>query len=511
MTAGLLTLTFAIGAPPAPIGLQKGDEFTFVGTITEAVERPANRFRRSHAIQLRVFVLDRQENWADVAVLTRLARIDDAVTGAVAPVTGAGPEKNSPPSVQLDIVRVHADGTVHLLTPTGSPLKLAADTPARGLPLLPLDAFAASEFGVFPPHPPRNNAGEPWTVAAGNRPAETWQAKEFRFVNAERCQSLIMNQKSADWEKSVGQTAWHRADEVWVSTQDGTARKVHRVIRQRDGNAAAPSAWVEVQYELKEETHLSDRLFDRARRDFEVAYTALADVAMLLPNAAKLNPKTFETRLARLDDHLKETDAASPYREAMLAARRALDAARRGESVAPVAPTPVPIPMAVPARSQWPEEGQVAPDIKAGSFRLSEQKGKPVVLVFFRPGGETTDLSLAIADALEKKYAGKAVVVPLAVFGEVAAAVKARDRLKFTVPVYDGSAAVSAYGIETVPRFALIDTAGKVRWAFSGVGAETGFLLKEEVDRLIPPASPTGAGGITPPIGLQLPPIVPRP
>ena len=46
------------------------------------------------------------------------------------------------------------------------------------------------------------------------------------------------------------------------------------------------------------------------------------------------------------------------------------------------------------------------------------------------------------------------------------------------------SAAIS-YGVTTVPRFALIDKLGQVRWTFTGIGAETGFLVREEVDRLV--------------------------
>jgi hypothetical protein len=460
-----------------------------------------------------VFVLDRQENSADVAVLTRLTRTDDVVSGAVGIVTGNSPEKSTPPSVRLDVVRVYADGSVHLLVPSGPPpFKFAADTPARALPPLPLDGFSASEFGVFPPRAPRNNRGEPWNVTAtGNRPVETWQAKEFQFVNAERCQLLLMNQQSDDWAKPVGgQTSWHRADAVLVSTQDGTARKVHRVIRQREGRSEAPSAWVEVKYELKEQTQLSGRTFDHARVDCGVAYNALAEATQLRPDVAKLSAKTFETRLANLDFQLEKMDRTNPFREALLAARRAIDAARRGEA-APVSPNPSPPAIPPQTRSLWPEAGQAAPDFKAGTFQLAAQRGKPVVLVFFRPGGETTDLSLAVADALDRRYAGKVVVTALCVFADSSAGVKDRDRLKFTIPVYDGSAAASSYGVETAPRFALIDTDGKVRWVFTGVGAETGFLLKEQVDRLVTPASQTSVNGTTAPIGLPLPPIVSRP
>ncbi len=510
VTAGLFALTLAIAAPPAT-GLQRGDEFTFTGTVAEVVNRVPDFFRRNHNLELRVLVLDRQENWADAVVLTRLQRTEDAVAGAVGAVTGAA-AKDFPPSVRLDLVRIHADGTVHLLTPPGPPpLKLAVTTPARGLPPIPLDAFAASEFGIFPPATPRNDDDETWTVTPpGNRPPQRWKAEKFEFINAERCRLLIGNQMSANWEKPIGgQTSWHRADAVWVSTQDGTARKVHRVIQHRDGIAEAPAAWVEVKYELKDQSRLNGQTFDRTRRDVELAYAALTDAATLAPDAVRLGPKTFENRLVKLDAQLEVTDMASPYREAMQAARRMLDDGRNGKTAA-IQSTAVGPVIAV-TRFVTPEVGQLATDFTAGTFRLAEQQGKPVVLVFFRPGGETTDLSLAIAGALEKRYSGKLIVVPLAVFGDVATGAKARDRLKLTIPLYDGTKAVPVYGVETAPRFFLIDGAGKIRWTFTGVGAETGFLLKEQADRLVSPASPNSAGGIINGGAPVLPPIVPRP
>ena len=97
MSAGLLTtvLIFAspVGAGPAPTGLKKGDEFTFVGTVVEVVDRPTRRFRRDHSLELRVFVLDQTENWRDVAVLTKLHRLADVVAGPAGDLTGRAPVK----------------------------------------------------------------------------------------------------------------------------------------------------------------------------------------------------------------------------------------------------------------------------------------------------------------------------------------------------------------------------------------------------------------------------------
>lgn len=517
MTGGFLALALLCpAAPPEPSGLAKGDELTFVGTVEEAVDRPGNRFRRAQKLDIRVLVLEKSEAWADVAVLTLLRRTDDAVAGAVGSITGGAPERAAPPAARLDLVRVHADGTVHLLLPVGPPpLPLDAKTPARTLPASPLDNSAPFEFGMFPPRPPRSAPDEPWAVASAdpNRPAETWQAQGTAAVTAERCTLLIMNQQHANWAKPVGgRPAWHRADAAWVAL-DGTARKVHRVVRHRDGLAAELAAWVEVKYELKDQTRVIGRTFDRYRRDVETAFAAAADVAPFLPNAAKHGPKLFETRMAKLDAYLAaEPDASSPYREAVLAVRRQLDAARRGETVTKAAPAAIGIgPGVAPKRTVWPEPGRVAADFTAGPFRLAESRGKPAVLVFFKPGGETTDLALAVADALHQKHGTRAAIVPLAIWGDTAAGLKDRDRRKLTVPIYDGAQAETAFGVESVPRFVVIDGGGVVRWTFAGVGAETGYSVREQLERLLPAAPPNAPAGttLTPAPGTGVP--LPRP
>ena len=508
MTGGFLALALLCPSaePPPPAqpeaGLQKGDELTFTGTVEEAVDRPGNRFRRSQKLEIRVLVLEKSEARADVAVLTLLRRTDDAVAGAVGTITGGAVEKTTPPAARLDLVRVHADGTAHHLLPVGAPpLTFDARTPARTLPTVPLDTFSPFEFGMFPPRPPRSAPDKPWTVASAdpNRPAETWQAQGTEPVTGERCALLVMNQQHPNWAKPIGgKSAWHRADAVWVSTLDGAARKVHRVIRHRDGLANEPAAWVEVKYELKDQTRAIARTFDRYRRDVETAFSTAAEVSPFLPDAVKHGPKMFETRLQKIDAYLAESDPSSPYREAVQAVRRQLDAARRGETVSKAAPTPLILsPVAVPKRPAWPEPGQLAPDFTAGSFRLTEARGKPAVLVFFKPGSDTTDLALAVADALRQKYGERVSVVPLAVWANVAAGEKDRDRRKLTVPIFDGAQAETAYGVESVPRFAVIDAAGLVRWTFSGVGAETGHSAREELDRLFTATSPNRAGGIT--------------
>lgn len=508
MVGGFLALALLApcAEPARAVGLQKGDELTYTGTVSEGANRVGNRFRRAHALEIRVLVLESSDRWADAAVLTVLRRSDDAVSEAVGDLTGKTRTQPAPPLVRLDLVRVHADGTAHALFPVGPPpLALDAKTPARGLPVLPLDCFAPFEFGMFPPRAPRGTAGEPWTVACADlaRGAETWQETKTEFVTGERCALLVMNQSHANWEKPVGgKSAWHRADAVWVSTFDGTARKIHRVIRHRDGIEADLAAWVEVKFEVKDRGRVIGRTFDRARHDIETAFAAASDAAPFLADASKHGARTFESRIQKLDAHLSDSAAPSAYREAVVAVRRQLEAAKRGQ---PVSKVTAPLgPVALPKQSAWPEVGAPAPDFATGRFKLSAQRGNPVVLVFYKPESETAPLALAIADALHDKHGPRAAIVPLAVWAEQPARIGG-------APVYDGSRAELVYGVESVPRFAVLDARGVVKWSFAGAGAETGFAVNEQLERLLPATGPSSATGTLGPSGTGTRPRGPLP
>jgi hypothetical protein len=463
-------------APPDGPKLQRGDEFAYAGTVSEAVDRPGTRLRRSHEISVRVFVLECSPTWADAAVLTLVRRKDDApVAGALPEVTGNKRDDRSPPAARLDLVRIHANGIVHPIAPLGpAPLRFTADTPAQALPTPPLDTFAPCEFGMFAP---RTKAGD-----------DSWHTAGYDFTHSERCVHLRRVEHAPDWDfPRGGQISWHRADDVWLSG-NGMARMVKRSIRQRDGIAEHPAVRIELALELKEQGRPIGRMYDRYRSDIEAAYFAMSELGPLVKDAARLGPEPFKQRITRLDAHLESNTPNTPFREAVLAVRRQLEAARRGEAVA------IPISSAMPISPRIATVGHAAPEIRSGEFTLSAAQGTPVVLVFFMPGRETAEPSMKIAEAVQKKFGAKARVAAFAVF--------APARTGSPIPVHDGTPAVESYSIETFPRFFVVDAAGVLKWTFAGVGNETGFLVREQVENLLAPpvatGSPTGPAVVRP-------------
>ena len=332
-TAGFLLLCFGPAAPPAAVAVppyqpKRGDEWTYRGTVVET-----DRTQRRHDLEVRALVLDRTGRYADVAVLTLLRRRDDIVSAAVPAVTGQSRDARSlPPAVRLDLVRLSPDGTARLLAPPAKlPLALNDRTPTTAGPYV--SDFLQSDFGLFFPRPTGVLAsGRTWPCpdSAGSRVGQRWAAGGEDFVAGERC--LPVTLVPPDGVASASSCA----ATVWLSTLDGSVRRVRVSGDLRhgrpDGVPRNPCS-TEVGYELYDRAHVLGREFDRCRRDIDVAYAFGADLGGLLPNAAKLGAKPFEMRVARLDDYLRETPDDSPYREAVRAVRRRLDAARKGEAV----------------------------------------------------------------------------------------------------------------------------------------------------------------------------------
>jgi len=316
----LLSLAASPESPP-PFRPARGEDWTFRGTVTEAIQRLDVRFRRKHDVEVRVFTLESKAEFADFAILTMLRRSDDLVSEALPAVSGTAERSETPPAVRLDLVRTFADGSAVLLLPDARlPLMLNDRTPVTTLPVVPLDAFASFEFGVVPPR--------------------GWSPTAEEFVTGERCVPVSQTRQSPNWtEPRGGQTAVQMTETAWLSPRDGTVRRVHRRIVQRDGFRTDAAVAIETKLEADAQTRILGREFETVRKEIEFAYAHSVELAAQLPLAVKLGSRPFEARLLIIDDYLRLNRASTPYREAVLAIRRRLDAARNGAAAPAAFPT----------------------------------------------------------------------------------------------------------------------------------------------------------------------------
>ena len=319
--AGILLLCLSAPVDAVPqLRPVRGDEWTYRGTVSESVSRLDLRFRRKHEVEVRVLALEVHPDYADLAVLTLLRRADDLVSQAVPAVTGTV-ETDAPPAVRLDLIRLYEKGTAVLLLPPATwPLVLNDKSPVTTLPMVPLESFTSFEFGVLPPHG--------WTAGAGE------------YVAGERCVPMAQTRQSLNWdEPRGGQTAVQIVEQTWLSTRDGSVRKLHRKIVNRDGFRTEPAVTVETTLEVDSQTRVLGREFERYSQEIEFAYAYGRELVGWLPNAARMGPQPFEARLRLVNDFLRDRRVGTPYREAVLSVRRRLEAARNGEA----APVPSPI------------------------------------------------------------------------------------------------------------------------------------------------------------------------
>lgn len=465
---------------------RRGLEAVYRGEVVEEVHRPGREFRRQHQLEVRVICVGNQGRWADLAVVTRLRRQDDGLKESILGIVQTGDREECRALMHIDWLRLYSDGQVRQLLPEGPPPLIFSDkTPTRELLAPPVDSFPLGEWWMFAPTADWR-AGEVSRWSGGW--LERWEQLPSESVHGERCSVWRMR---LEGELEAGAEVWHRQDILWVATQDGISRKVKRRIERRNGRHALPWAWVQTHYELVTMAPVGGRRWERLRRDLDVAYCALRDATARAPFAGQLGPRLFEQRLARLEACLADGDAADPYRELLLAAQQALEAAQRGQrTVAREEISPMPV--------RWPQIGETAPDISIGKQRLASWQGQVVLLIFLAAEGETTELTLAITHALQQRYGHQAAILPLLVWGHKAAAEQLLQRRHWKLNLYDGQTAAQRYTVTTVPRFLLLDKQGIVRWSFSGVGPEVGYLIQTQLQRLLTashcPVSPDSPG-----------------
>jgi hypothetical protein len=266
---------------------------------------------------------------------------------------------------------------------------------------------------------------------------------------------------------------------VCVSPTDGLVATFTRTLVRREGTERVGS--VVTTLELQSCVKLGVK-YRETRAEVEAAWAFAAEYDQLRASRAKADV---------LDAHRREVVRFAELRASGTSFRPAVDAVLR-KFEANAAP-PVTVRAAPPTATVSPTVGKPAPDFACadvdkptGRVRLSGVRGKPAVVVFFKPGSETSEDTLTLCEALFRAYGDKVSVIPLSLGGELQAASKQRAALKYGVPVYDGADVREKYAVTSYPQFFVIDGEGTLRWAFdAGIGPEVGKLVKTEVDKLL--------------------------
>lgn len=489
-TVGLAILALAVSPAADAVTLSgprlaRGDELVYRGEVVEAADRVDARFKKKYGLEVRVFVLEAGKGGCDCAVMTSLTPLaDEAIQVAVKAASGAAPKAEAVTSVRLDLVRVDDRGHVRVLNPAAKlPLTLDEKTPTADRPALPTDGPSPLELGMFVPLPVTTvGVGDTWDTTEANRPPVVWAAARQTAVwNGRQVADVTGLQQTDGYDTpKTARHGWQRTEAVYVSPADGVVSFLTRTLVRREGADRVGS--VKTTLELQPTGRQVGVKYRDTRAEVEAAWVSAAELEQLRADRAKADV---------VEAHRREVVRFTELRPTGTGFRPAIEAVlKRYEANA--AP-PVTVRATPPTAIESPKVGGPAPDFTAEDVdrsshrvRLSAARGKPAVVVFFKPGTETSEDTLTVCEALHRKFADQVTVLPLALGGDLIAASKQRASLKYTVPVFDGTQAKEKYAVKSFPQFFVVDGRGQVTWAFdAGIGPEVGSLVKKELEELL--------------------------
>jgi peroxiredoxin len=462
--------------------LLRSQELVYRGSFSESTDSLGIHFSRAYRMDLRLFVLDVTPKGTEVTFLTTW-RVRDLQPNQIAQGIDQPPN-----SVRLEVAQV--DPLARLVPPTGVRLQV------------PLDALPTLECGVFIEAPDHKlNLNEIWETTEEGRPPMVWRVLGTEQANGTTCVKLLGVQQSTDWDKPrADRTSWRRVDTVWMSSRLGVAVRVERVIERREPARQEVTQKSTLRYDLESSLQFPGNLADDRRQEISRARAFAESAAPLLATptkvAAQLNALNNKINFA-LDN-----SPATPYRDAILQVRRRVEAARRGEVVAPLAEDTV-------ARSPVANLGELAPDFVAPdlvtheSARLQHWRGKPILLVFFHPASVNANELLRFSQQLTTTYPTQMTVIGMSMVEDTDKVLKQRSDLGLTFPLLKGNGLRASYALEATPKMVLIDPNGFVRAAWTGWGAETPAEVLQEVRRWL--TTERGEHGPTAPATTPLP------
>ncbi len=451
-----LCLMSCLVVPAQPVGrsewlltpqLSRGQELIYRGWYR--AEDREHRVQRSseYLVESHVFVLDTSPRGSDLAFLTTLQLKNPAN-----PVRGE--RKYS--SVRLE--RAHMDLQGRLVLDKGGSLAVALDGPPT------------MECGSMVEVPrSRVHAGQSWDIGEDGRTIRTWTIVGSEPLQGLTCVKLEGVQQSDDWEHGrADRTAWRRRDLVWLVPGQGIAQKVERIIERRDPGHRDPTQRSVLTYELANNARYSGDLYDDRRLDITQARDFWETSQPWLASPTQ-HTGQIDLMLQRISHYLQKP-GLTPYREAIVRVQRRIEAARRGEVVAPVEDAALPTTVALVGR---PAPDFVTPDFTAReSARLRRWFGKPILLVFYNPASDRVGEQLRFAQSIQDRSPQGITVLGMAMSEDGDLVRKQRTDLNLTFPVLCGSGLRLSYGVETTPRLVVLDAEGVVRGSYLGWGLE---------------------------------------
>jgi len=441
--------------------LAEGMELVYRGWVTEEALAPGVSYHRAYKLENHVLVLAQKAQSWDVAVMTTL-RLRDGL-----PEKGAD-ARQAPASVRLELVEVYKTG--RLLPRTC----LTARVPLAGPPTL--------ECGALVEFPPRRlGSDRSWEVSEESRPALVWHVVGPEACNGTACLKIVGRQQSANWDQPrADHTAWRRTETVWLLPHLGLAFRVERVLESRDPARSEPTYRQEVRYDLETRLQYPGKLLEDRRQEIAQARAFAEEAAPWLRQGGQFR-QMLEGLHRKVTQHL-ERHPPTPYRQAILHLQRRMQSS--GSNDLPTEQDPDPqVPLSATMRI-----GQRVPDFLTvdvstrETARLYRHIGRPMLIFFYNPASRTGAEVLRFVQELAESHGNNLAILALAA-GDMSLAVKQRSDLRLPFPVLEGRGLHLTFGVDALPRFAILDHKAYLRATFTGWGVQTPREIREELRR----------------------------
>jgi peroxiredoxin len=438
----------------------RGQELVYGGTVREQCVSGGVQFNTAWKLEARAFVLDMDKVDAKVAFLTKLSpqRAAQAETK----------ESHDEIAIRLDVADV--DGLGRLTPPKNTSAAIALDGPT------------AWEWGFLLHSPPGAiRIGQSWTTQVPGQPMCKYRLDDTELVGSTSCLRVVMEQQSEDWDTPRADSmAWKRKDTLWLMPRLGVASRVRREIQRLEPAHRDATYALTTEYDMDTSLEYKGQFFEDRRRDVLEAKHFEESRRDLL--AGQQPPKAFTALLTQMDRYV-ERSAPTPYRDALLRVRGRVVSNRDGvrESPAPAAQPPARLVIGKPA-----PDFVVQDFVNRQAIPLSSWRGKPVIMLFYQPGGGTARLALQYAEYWAEQYTS-AAVVGFSINDDAATVKSVQQELHLTFPTLPGKALIHSYEVSATPRFVLLDAEGVVRGKYLGWGPETAPALEAELKKLLGP------------------------
>lgn len=460
MVASLYLLTgLLIGGQPAmkvpasptrgstSVKLKPGQELLFGGSYSEEAGLGTVHYRRSYRLQTRLFALKQDLVGVELVVLTTVHPQEHP-----APADAVGERPSA--SIRLGTVWVSPEGEAV----TGEDRRW----------VVPLDDLPTFEVGFFVPLPDGPLAvGRQWKNLEPDRPLHHWQITGVELVHGKRCWVVQGEQRSPEWDSPrADRRGWRRLDRVWLAVEEGFAVRFERTIEKRAPAYVDTTHKSTLRYDLQSDlTYPAQLGHDRVEEITQARF--FQQQAVALASQGPSAHRRLDTLLAQIDDHLQRIPP-TPYRPALVQVRKEVEGVKRG-----VPPRSAPLPS--PEKMEGVPRSRGSLDFLTSSFpddrmvRSRDWRGKPTLLVFYRPQSDTAPGVLSFAQQLHEKMK-ELRVVGLPVSEDVHQVVKQRDAFGLSFPLVKGTGLRTTCKVEATPKFVLLDETGSICASFLGWG-----------------------------------------